>query len=129
MERKRDLLKALITDVAQATPDRLTGILREQGCLGHGEVVSVRKESPYFSGMSVLSRLTLGYSQGASAAAPARLLLKIPLPEPDWTVTPGLRRKEIDFYSNVASAMSQGPRSPLLRCDVLPAVRPLALAA
>ena len=113
MERKSYLLKALITDVAQATPDRLTGILREQGCLGHGEVVAVRKELPYFSGMSDLARLTLGYSQGASASAPARLLLKIPLPEPDWIVTPGLRRKEVDFYNNVASAMGQ---APAVRC-------------
>ena len=106
-------MKALITDVAQATPDRLTGILREQGCLGHGEVVAVRKELPYFSGMSVLARLTLGYSQGASASAPARLLLKIPLSEPDWIVTPGLRGKEVDFYTDVASAMR---RAPAVRC-------------
>ena len=93
-------MKALITDVAQATPDRLTNILHEQGCLSHGEVVTVRKESPYFSGTSILSRLTLGYSPGASA--PSRLLLKIPLPEPAWVVTPGQRRKEVDFYCAVA---------------------------
>lgn len=106
-------MKALITDVTQATPDRLTSILHEQGCLSHGEVVTVRKDSPYFSGMSILSRLTLGYSSGASALAPSRLLLKIPLPEPDWIVTPGQGRKEVDFYCTVANAMSH---APAVRC-------------
>lgn len=75
-------MTALITHDDQATPERLTGILRRQGCLGHGRVVTVRKESPYFSGMSELSRLTLGYSSDASDSAPPRLLLKIPLSEP-----------------------------------------------
>ena len=106
-------MTALITDVDEATPERLTGILRREGCLSHGEVVTVRKESPYFSGMSKLSRLTLGYSHGASTSAPSRLLLKISLSEPDWVVTPGLRRKEVDFYRTVASAMSH---APVVRC-------------
>lgn len=106
-------MKALITDADEATPERLTGILRREGSLSHGEVVTVRKESPYFSGMSALSRLTLGYSPGASASVPSRLLLKIPLSEPDWMVTPGLRRKEVDFYRAVANAMS---RAPAVRC-------------
>lgn len=106
-------MKALMTDVAQATPDRLTSILHGAGCLSHGEAVTVRKESPYFSGMSTLSRLTLGYSPGASASAPSKLLLKIPLSEPDWMVTPGLRRKEVDFYRAVANAMSH---APAVRC-------------
>ena len=106
-------VKSLISDVAQVTPAWLTTVLYEQGCLSHGEVVTVQKESPYFSDMSVLSRLTLGYSPGATASAPSRPLLKIPLPEPDWMVTPSLGRKEVDFYVNAASAMSH---PPAVRC-------------
>lgn len=61
-------MTALITHDDKATPKRMTGILRREGCLGHGRVVTVRKESPYFSGMSELSRLTLGQSSDASAS-------------------------------------------------------------
>ena len=113
MGKGTDAVKSLISDVAQVTPAWLTTVLHEQGCLSHGEVATIRKESPYFSGVSVLCRLTLGYSPGAPASAPSRLLLKIPLPEPDWIVTPGLRRKEVDFYVNVVSAMSH---PPAVRC-------------
>ena len=111
MEGKRGITKALITDVDQATPARLTSILREQGCLSQGAAVTVQKDLPYFSDMSIFFRLTLGYSANAPTSAPLRLLLKIPKPEPDWTVILG--QKEVDFYCAVASAMSH---APVVRC-------------
>lgn len=113
MDRKTDATKALITDAAQATPAWLTSILRQQGCLHQGDVVAVQKESPYFSGMSVLSRLTLSYLPDAPASSPSRLLLKIPMSEPDWVVTPGQGKKEVDFYGTVAGTMSH---APAVRC-------------
>ena len=113
MDRKIDVTKALITDAAQATAAWLTSILRQQGCLDQGDVVGVQKESPYFSGMSVLSRLTLTYSLDAPASAPSLLLLKIPVSEPEWIVTPGQGKKEVEFYGTVAGAMSD---APAVRC-------------
>lgn len=104
-------VKSLIADVAQATPARLTTILREQGCLDRGAVVTVRKESPYFSEVSVLSRLTLDYSSDAPAEVPARLLLKISKVQSEWPVQNGPH--EVDFYTTIVKVMRH---APVVRC-------------
>lgn len=94
----------LITDLVQATPDWITGILKKSGCLKNGSVIRVRKRS-WTTITSIVSHLYLDYSEDASASSPSRLLLKISRPE----ATLGGGKREVEFFNKVAKAMGDPP--------------------
>ena len=97
-----------ITDIQQATPEWLTTVLRNKGCLDQGNVTEVRHISQAATTSSVC-HLALTYSDAAPESAPSRLFLKILKPE----FSSDFGRKEIEFYSNVADAMID---PPVVRC-------------
>lgn len=93
-------MSEVITDVKQATPDRLTVILQNNDYLKQGEVITVQSESPYNYGVtSALYRLTLNYSDNATKSAPSQLLLKIRKSE----VPEKYGKKEVEFYKTIVS--------------------------
>jgi hypothetical protein len=98
----------IITEVAQATPERLTAILRAGGHLPQGEVVAVSREAGPRAG-SIIVPLALTYSAAAPPSAPRRMILK--LPRPDGLNTADQR--EVEFYSRIATSMSD---PPVIRC-------------
>jgi len=93
-----------ITDLMQATPNWITGILRKRGCLSNGRVISVRKRS-WTTITSIVSHLKLDYSAGTSASPPMRLFLKISRPEARL----GGGKGEVEFYTKIANAMDDPP--------------------
>jgi hypothetical protein len=99
-----------IATVEEATPERLTAILREAGALERGAVASVEHvANPAFN--SATTHLRLTYSAEAPASAPRRLLLKRNGPEP-WAMEAGAW--EAAFYSLVMPVAGDLPMVP--RC-------------
>ena len=82
-------------------------MLRRCGVLGEGRVVAVDAEAPRDQLVSRIVRLRPSYD-GASAAAPRSLILKIDLPG-SVNDGPFLRgASEVTFYSKIAPAMPAG---------------------
>jgi hypothetical protein len=87
----------------QATPERLTQLLREKGYLDRGNVISVAKVSRG-TPVSIISHLTLAYSDDALQSAPARLFLKTAKSEY------GARgKREVEFYNTIAPLIADAP--------------------
>jgi len=102
-----------ITDLTHVTPRWLTEVLREDGCLPRGEVGSVTCTEQKKTFTSTVAHLELTYSAGAPQTAPSRLFLKMSRP----ATGPGdfdedHFRKEVVFYTTVASAMPHPPSVP-----------------
>jgi Phosphotransferase enzyme family len=98
---------SIITDVAQVTPAWLTSVLRNQGCLPQGCILDLTSEPPRAAG-SIVIRLLLRYSPDTPAAAPRRLILKMPRPD-----ALNANAHEVTFYTQIATSM---PTPPVLRC-------------
>jgi hypothetical protein len=107
-------VRKLIAGPEQVTPQWLTGVLEKRG-LNRGRVLSVQPVDrslhvdPWFADLSFLR---VRYSDSAPASAPRRLVLKVPKPD----LSPAeleYGRREVLFYSAVASAMDD---PPLARC-------------
>ena len=104
-----------ITGPQQVTPEWLTWRLHERGHLMGSKVISVQaanRSQPAPTWFADLTLLEVGYSGKAPESAPRRLFLKVS--------RPGLRpadllygRKEVAFYSIIATAMDD---PPLARC-------------
>jgi hypothetical protein len=86
----------------QATPERLTEILRHAGVLGRGEVVDVAVDTSRETLVSRIARLRLAYA-GAADGAPSHVFFKAQREDVDsrWHE---LGRKETAFYAHVAAA-------------------------
>jgi hypothetical protein len=105
----------VITSAEQVTPEWLTGILVEKGCLEQGHSISVKKVNPsrhattWFADISFLE---ISYSGQAPESAPTRLFLKISKPDlmPADLV---YGKKEVAFYNTIARALDD---PPLARC-------------
>lgn len=100
-------MSQVITTIEQVTPTWLTGVLRKQGCLTHGEVIEVQPQLR-LTGASMIIPLSLRYSADAPAIAPPRLFLKFPA-QHGLNANP----KEVEFYTHIAIKM---PDPPLIRC-------------
>jgi thiamine kinase-like enzyme len=97
----------LTTDMEQVTPDWLTEVLQERGCLDRGQVVTVKK-SPRTTNTSVTSRLEMTYSADAPSSAPPWLFLKISKSDFRSNLYTS-HRKEVEFYNTIAPAMVDPP--------------------
>lgn len=101
----------LITDMEQVTPDWLTEVLQEQGCLDRGKVVAV-EGSPQSTNTSIVSHLEIIYSDDAPRSAPSRLFLKISRPDFSSNIYTS-HGKEVEFYNTIVPAMTD---PPVVRC-------------
>jgi thiamine kinase-like enzyme len=94
-------MSAVLTSVEQATPDWLTGVLRERGVLSGGRVMSVdSRVSTILNSYSY--HLEVSYSADAPADAPRRLFLKMSK-EPEWGM------EEVAFYRFVQDKRTDLP--------------------
>ncbi len=103
----------VLRDPAEATPERLTRLLRDGGRLTRGRVVAVRaeRESSY---TSTIVRLAPTYSEDTPPGMPRRLLLKLSRSDSQQRVVGSeQRRQEVVFHSRVAAMM---PDPPIVRC-------------
>ena len=103
-----------ITSADQITPEWLTQLLRQQGALHHGHVVSVTTPSDQSNstegpGFQNSNRLQIKYSPDATPSAPTRLYLKAQ----DGAVHKAAGEREVAFYLSV---MAQMPAPPAPRC-------------
>jgi Ser/Thr protein kinase RdoA (MazF antagonist) len=98
-----------ITDIEQLTSEWLTGVLRREGVLGEGRVVSCDVERARTLLISKVFHLSVSYSAGAPDDAPTRLFLKISRP----ALQSRFSQKEVEFYQVVAPRV---PELPLIRC-------------
>jgi hypothetical protein len=92
-------MNAVITDIAQVTPEWLTETLYRTGVLPCGRVVSVLKDASRPFG-SVVSNLSLTYSDTSPLHVPRHLFLKIANPELHQKY-PGHGNREIEFYGAI----------------------------
>jgi hypothetical protein len=99
-------VKKVLTTVDEVTPKWLTRVLSENGCLEHGEVISVQNILTKALPLSVVSRLGVTYS--SDLTAPSKLFLKIA--NSSMSQANG---KEVDFYQTVARKIIS---SALIRC-------------
>ena len=90
-----------LRNVEEATPVRLTALLRERGVVDHGQVTSVERNKS-FAWNSSSYHLELGYSDDAPGGAPTRLFLKISL-HPEWG------KEEVEFYRFVQDKRADLP--------------------
>jgi thiamine kinase-like enzyme len=94
------------TGIDQATPDRLTEILRQRGVLSKGRVLAVdHNASTAWNSRSY--HLQAHYSEDTPSDAPRRLFLKMSM-EPEWG------REEVEFYRFVEDKRATLPM--LVRC-------------
>lgn len=92
----------VLTDVREATPDWLTGILKPHGLLEHGGVVEVRLSDAGQSPTSTYARLDVQYADFRdSKAAPDRFFLKLGKPGSD------AGGHEAVFYNEIMPPMRQ----------------------
>ena len=99
-------MKKVLTTVDEVTPEWLTSVLRVNGFLKQGEVISVQQILTKPLPLSVVSRLVVTYS--SDLTAPSQLFLKIA----NSAMLQGNAR-EVDFYRTVAMEMSS---SSLICC-------------
>jgi thiamine kinase-like enzyme len=104
---------AVITDVTQLTSTRLTGLLRDKGCLTKGSVKNIQTVKTTKTNGSTAYHLEIDYS-GEEALAPRRLFLKISRPDLAWS------HKEVEFYNVIAPVIldAHPPETdlPFLHC-------------
>ena len=97
----------------QATPEWLTGVLRESASLGRATVISVRNKLTKMLVLSIVSRLEVDYSADAPASLPSNLFLKISRPDLPPSVYSEFNNQEVEFYLTVAPTMDD---PPFIRC-------------
>ena len=102
-----------ITHPDAVSPEWLTKILHQDGCLQQGKVVSISITSePTYT--STVARLKVTYSDNATPSAPSRLFLKLSrLDSKQRVVGSEQRRNEVLFHNEVAAHMI---RPPLVSC-------------
>ena len=113
MRRRETVTTEVLTDPAEATPERISQMLRDGNALGRGRVVAVgiERESSY---TSTIARLALSYSEDTVPETPSRLLLKLcRLDSQQRVVGKERRRSEVVFHTRVAAMM---PDPPIVRC-------------
>src|SRR2546429_6440854 len=91
---------------AEATPERLTAVLRRAGVLARGEVVDVAVETLRDTLISRIARLRLTYDRGDDAG-PAHVFFKTSRADTAKTLRE-FGRKEVAFYDVVAGATPPG---------------------
>jgi ecdysteroid kinase len=92
---------SLITDIAQVTPEWLTGVLQRSGDLDGGQVTAIDvTAAATFTATAIPLRVR--YSPAAPPNAPTNLFLKL-----------GRRKSEVDFH-NLIAPETKGV--PLVRC-------------
>lgn len=102
-------MACVINNAEAITAEWLTRMLREDGCLSRGHVISVNVTSET-SYTSTIAWLTLTYSDDAPPMAPIRLLLKISrLDSEQRVVGSQQRQREVEFHNKVASVMVDPP--------------------
>ena len=104
---------AVITEPEQATPEWLTEVLRQSGCLPDGKVIQAQATAvPTYP--STIVRLTLTYTDDTPSTAPAHLFLKLSRPDPQQRVVGSEQRcKEVEFHNRVVAMMAH---PPVVRC-------------
>jgi len=107
---KDGLMSMFITDLADATPDWLTALLRERGALGRGHVVQIAHRRVNAS--SAVAHLHVRYSTDAPASVPEHLVLKLTNPELEGRM-PRRNRPEIALYRALDGATDA---LPIVRC-------------
>ena len=95
-----------IIHAEEVSPQWLTDVLREDGCLTIGTVTSLDITSDTTL-LSDLIRMRVQYSETAGDRVPARLLLKSSRLDPELTLSVG--RREVDFYQKIAPQMTHAP--------------------
>jgi hypothetical protein len=94
-------MSAVIRTIDEATPERLTALLRQGGALPTGRVLEVRRRrSPTRNSSSY--HLRLRYSDDAPITSPTRVFLKLSL-EPGWG------EAEVAFYRAAAGLQPELP--------------------
>ena len=101
-----------LTEARQATPEWLTQTLRRAGCLAEGRVTAVHERAVIKTGLSVLTRLELGYSAGVPRSTPERVILKTPQSDGAAKASK-LTGQEVEFYRVIAP---QTPSPLTVRC-------------
>ena len=96
-----------------ATPEWLTEVLRSSGALAQGSVAAVGLKSSRTMLVSNVFQLEVAYSADATPRAPRGLFLKLSQPVFQPEAAMDHSRKEVEFYTTVATEM-QDP--PLPRC-------------
>jgi thiamine kinase-like enzyme len=92
-------MSEVLRTAEEATPERLTAILRRHRTLPQCEVLTVRqRKNPAFN--SVVTHLELSYTHSAPATAPNALVLKANL-SAEWAKEAG--RVEVAFYRMIAA--------------------------
>ena len=91
---------------AEATPERLTAVLRRAGVLTRGEVVDVAVETSRDTLISRIARLRLTYAQGDDAG-PSHVFFKTSREDAAEALRE-LGRKEVTFYDVVAVVTPPG---------------------
>lgn len=99
-----------LTELSQATPEWLTGVLSESGCLDSGRVATVAMEEVDSS--SQVAHLTLGYSAETPGTPPRHVLLKVCDQELEARM-PQRNKREIAFYGALAGSKHG---LPVVRC-------------
>lgn len=104
-EQQEMHVNTFITDLNQLTPQWLTHTLRGANALPQGEVISVsHSDNPTRN--SLVTHLTLAYSNSAPPAAPVYLLLKRNRPQA-WSIEVGA--SEVAFYNLIATLPDHPP--------------------
>src|SRR3989442_3258712 len=125
---------------AEATPERLTAVLRRAGVLTRGEVVDVAVETSRDTLISRVARLRLTYARGDDAG-PSHVFFKTSREDAAEALRE-LGRKEVTFYDVVAvvtppgllprcyeAAAEPAGRWPLMLEDLAASHEPLCEAA
>jgi len=100
----------VLAELAQATPEWLTGVLQRSGHLDSGRVIRVEQRPVNAS--SQVAHLQVQYSAAAAESAPERLVLKIADPELERRM-PRRNEREIQFYR---AAVTTGLELPIVHC-------------
>lgn len=106
-------MENVITTPEQVTPEWLTSVLRKNGFLKRGKVISVQNKLTKTLPLSVVARLEVGYSVNVPATAPSKLFLKISRTDLSQAVSSELNGKEVAFYRTIAREMNN---PHLIRC-------------
>jgi hypothetical protein len=98
-------MSTYIAVVQPVTPEWLTAVLRQEGILLQGEVITVEREATDVLN-SRTDHLLLHYSADAAPGVPTRLILKQNIQEA-WGIEAGAQ--EVTFYTLVASLREHPP--------------------
>lgn len=106
--------KLPLTELAQATPDWLTDTLTANGHLKQGRAIHVQYNTIKQAQHLEVTRLQVGYStdaaySGHDSAPPPTMIFKFSKAGNAVIRAPRKARREFEFYTKIASAMSNAP--------------------